>query len=87
MLEDWLEKLVQVGELYDDSDLTETDIVMETTQTLDSAAAAMQGGRSHGEDSDSDRYFDHWEDPNLYSSTMHPCHGTTHPDSATGTDR
>ena len=48
MLEDWLEKLVQVGELYEDSDLTETDIVMETTQTLDSAAAAaMQGGSDH----------------------------------------
>ena len=48
MLEDWLEKLVQLGELYDDSDPTETDLVMETTQTLDSAAAsAMQSGSDH----------------------------------------
>ena len=48
MLEDWLEKLIQLGELYDDSDPTETDLVMETTQTLDSAAAsAMQNGSDH----------------------------------------
>ena len=42
MLEDWLEKLIQLGELLMIR-MTETDLVMETTQTLDSAAAsAMQ---------------------------------------------
>ena len=81
MLEDWLEKLVQVGELYDDSDLTETDLVMETTQTLDSAAAsAMQSGSDH---------MAKIRIPEqgtlslgvipmpMCSSIMHLCHGTT----------
>ena len=48
MLEDWIEKLIQLGELYDEADPTETDLVMETTQTLDSStASAMSGGSDH----------------------------------------
>ncbi len=40
MLEDWIDKLAQMGELYDDSEPTETDLVQETTQTLDASAQA-----------------------------------------------
>ena len=73
MLEDWIDKLVQMGELYDDSEPTETDLVHETTQTLDSAAAASGDGKDHmakvripeqgtliiGRDPDADVFINH----------------------------
>ncbi len=43
MLEDWIEKLAQIGELYDDSEPTETDLVHETTQALDATASQVDG--------------------------------------------
>ena len=38
ILDDWLERLASLGELYDDSDPTETDLVMETTQTMETSS-------------------------------------------------
>ena len=42
ILEDWLDRLEGLGELYDDGDPTETDLVMETTQTMESFSVILQ---------------------------------------------